>query len=758
LKVHLLLAIGLALGVAFLVAMAVPESPVTADPVCDRWVLGIDASDTSDCSDPAHPCLTVQYAIDQATDGDRICVADHSLAPGPTIYAENILITRTLTLDGKWEAACVDPSNLNCSFTPVVCEPERVVLDAQGMGRTITIRGPITPTVDCFTITGGDAAGLGGDPQPTVDNDAGGGIYSQDAAPLIINSVITGNYGCEICPVSYGRGGGIYLLNAPPSAVLSGNRIENNVADESTWGQGGGLMLRDSFAQVLNNVIQNNRAGHSAGDGGGIAVQGGGPTIAHNDILTNVGGVAVLGNGGGIFTWYTASVTIEDNLIQGNIALDGVSGSGLTSRGGGIYYSGAPGTSAIIRANTVRWNTAGRHDKGQGGGIYLEGLDPTSIVTDNTLIVNFAGETGGDGGGYYVQDSNLTLTGGRIEGNYGSPGGEGRGGGLFLNDSTVMVASAIITNNIAGGIDGFGRGGGAYISNTVTSLVGNQFLGNRAALYEPWPGSGGAVEMHNSPGSLFRANRFDRNRAPVYGGAIFLQASDGVTFQSNTFSRNTALQGGGGYVLYSNGVAFEANTIVDNTSSGGAGIYLYDSAARLDNNVVADNLLTGDGGGAGVWIEGNQALLRHNTIARNRNGSGVQVSSYWGGAGQVVLTNTILVSHTVGISVAVGSAATLEDTLWGAGPWANGQDWGGPGTIFTGTLNYAGDPAFADPASEDYHIGPGSAALDLGVDARVADDIDLQPRPYRAPDLGADEYWPPGTLTYLPLILRNSAR
>ena len=32
-----------------------------------------------------------------------------------------------------------------------------------------------------------------------------------------------------------------------------------------------------------------------------------------------------------------------------------------------------------------------------------------------------------------------------------------------------------------------------------------------------------------------------------------------------------------------------------------------------------------------------------------------------------VLTNTILVSHTVGISVSVGSTATLEATLWGSG-------------------------------------------------------------------------------------------
>ena len=46
-----------------------------------------------------------------------------------------------------------------------------------------------------------------------------------------------------------------------------------------------------------------------------------------------------------------------------------------------------------------------------------------------------------------------------------------------------------------------------------------------------------------------------------------------------------------------------------------------------------------------------------------------------------VLTNTILVSHTVGISVSVGSTATLEATLWGSGVWANGNDWGGSSSL-----------------------------------------------------------------------------
>ena len=123
--------------------------------------------------------------------------------------------------------------------------------------------------------------------------------------------------------------------------------------------------------------------------------------------------------------------------------------------------------------------------------------------------------------------------------------------------------------------------------------------------------------------------------------------------------------------------------------------------------------------------------LLHTTIARNHggDGSGIHVA---GAGSTVALTNTILVSHTVGITVAAGNTATLEATLWGTGTWANLTDWGGAGTIRTGTINLWGDPAFVDPDAGDYHIRFGSAAIDAGVDAGVTQDIDGERRPMGA--------------------------
>lgn len=71
----------------------------------------------------------------------------------------------------------------------------------------------------------------------------------------------------------------------------------------------------------------------------------------------------------------------------------------------------------------------------------------------------------------------------------------------------------------------------------------------------------------------------------------------------------------------------------------------------------------------------------------------------------------------------------------------------------SGTNPLDGDPRFVDPAGGDYHLGAGSAAIDVGVDAGVTIDIDGDPRPLGLPDIGADEYVV--ARIRLPLILRN---
>jgi hypothetical protein len=207
---------------------------------------------------------------------------------------------------------------------------------------------------------------------------------------------------------------------------------------------------------------------------------------------------------------------------------------------------------------------------------------------------------------------------------------------------------------------------------------------------------------------------------------------------------------GGGVYVISATATISNNRVFSNTGHFyGGGLYLdYYSDATLTNNVVADN--QADTAGSGLYIHNSSPRLLHTTIARNREGDGigVYVTNSESDYSTVALTNTILVSHSVGITVTAGNTATLESTLWHGNTSA---DWGGAGAI-NHSNDYTGDPRFD---ADGYHLMDGSAAIDKGMDVGVTTDIDGDSRPQgSAPDLGADELT---ANIYLPIILKNAS-
>ncbi len=319
-------------------------------------------------------------------------------------------------------------------------------------------------------------------------------------------------------------------------------------------------------------------------------------------------------------------------------------------------------------------------------------------------------------------------------------------GGIHVYSGSLTLINSSIYSNTAGW-----DGGGVQVSwYSRGTLVGNHIYGNTAISY-----SAGGVYLNNASHVILEDNRVYSNTAGNYGGGVYLWTSDDVTITGNHIYSNQALNRGGGvYLAHSTDVLLAGNSIHNNAAEyGGGGGYLYRSGdVTMTNNLVVENRLTAStGSGTALSLSRSSARLLHTTLARNTGGSGEgvrvdNVSMLW-------MTNTILVSHTVGISVTAGCTATLEATLWGTGTWANTTAWGGPGTIITHTPNIWGDPAFVDPEGGDYHIGPGSAAINGGVDAGLTTDIDGDPRPFGPlPDLGADECV--GHI-HLPLVVRN---
>jgi hypothetical protein len=239
-----------------------------------------------------------------------------------------------------------------------------------------------------------------------------------------------------------------------------------------------------------------------------------------------------------------------------------------------------------------------------------------------------------------------------------------------------------------------------------------------------------------------------------YGGGVYSFFSS-ATLNGNYISSNAAAQCGAGLYLDSGSAILDSNIISGNTVSigSGGGLAVVNSSATLTNTVIADNQSARNGGG--MYAENATGQFWHTTIARNVSGDGsglyvfrsapdvLRASGTSNYDSAIALTNTILVSQTVGITVTQGNTATLNGVLW----YGNAINYGGPGAIAV-TNDITSNPAFA---ADGYHLNSGSAAINAGVASGVAADIDSEPR-VGAPDLGADECV---LRVFLPIVLRQ---
>ncbi len=251
---------------------------------------------------------TIQAAIDAASGGDEVLVAQGS-------YYENIAMKgKNITLRS------LDPDD------PLVVE--NTVIDGDENGAVVTFSGTEVATcvIDGFTLTRGyEVSGGGGiDGQGTLatisnniikDNssyDSGAGIVSCDG--VIENNTITNNtsynYNC----------GGLYACD--------GHIRNNNIARNE--GQTGGLSYCDG-------IIEHNIISHNTGYFGGIYECE--ALILENQITHNTGYDV-----GGISGYYMSGCygDIRRNVISGNVSSNGI---------GGIYkYHG------VIDNNIVAFN------------------------------------------------------------------------------------------------------------------------------------------------------------------------------------------------------------------------------------------------------------------------------------------------------------------------------------------------------------------------------------------------------------------
>ncbi|MFO7743725.1 MAG: NosD domain-containing protein [Anaerolineae bacterium] len=403
----------------------------------------------------------------------------------------------------------------------------------------------------------------------------------------------------------------------------------------------------------------------------------------------------VLDAGGGMYS-HGASPIIVNNVITSNVASRSTWGCG-----GGLYLY--DGNGAVVRGNTIISNTATLSPTdGFGGGVYLDYSD--AIVIDNTIVDNIASPEGlARGGGLFLYYSDATVTGNTVISNTATRTSSGDGGGLFLEESNAIISGNVVAGNV-GSIDGWGQGGGLFISRSAATVSANAIQGNAGSV--TGYGCGGGIRLGFSP-ALIDGNTVVNNNAISSigigsGGGIYIWASRSFTLTNNVIAHNRAGGEGGGISVR-------------------AYLAAYPSHGVLVNNTIAENKL-GDAG-EGVWI---------------------------GQFSAITLTNNIIVSHAVGITNTIPASATVaaDHTLF----YGNGTNYGsgvGSTTEISGS-----DPLFENPAEWDYHLQPGSPAIDAGTTISwVIADIDGDRRPIGVGyDIGADEF---GWSIYLPVVLRG---
>jgi predicted outer membrane repeat protein len=566
----------------------------------------------------------------------------------------------------------------------------------------------------------------------TAEDGGGGGLFMWFDSTLSNTEFISNT-------ASFHGGGAYAGYSGNYKTAVNGGQFAHNTA-----AGGGGLYSDSSFTLSGTQVLSNTSV---KGNGGGAWTPGSADVLnayfAYNKVITG-------GNSGGLDTG--GVVTITNSTFNQNHTL---TGSGGGSGAGGkatltnvTYTQNSAGNLAggLISYDTVKV-TGGTFSDNQAqanwGGAFFAAQ--SFALTDTVVSHNTSAFAGG---GVAAQFGTGRVVGSRFDHNNATAGGWG--GAIYVGGPSLTISATQFLTNTASSY------GGGTTSN-VTTVTNTTYLGNSTQGY------GGGIECFGSAhvvGSLFQDNSAQKNGGGISCGSTLsitntqfihnlaqgdglvggggVAASQMINVYKSRFERNSAPSVRGGAIYAINGLNINDTQILGNTAGEGGGVYQAGGDGRLVNTLFARNDTSSATGDAlSLTSSGNVQILQ-TTIASPTlaNGSALFIN-----AGALTLANTIVASHTIGILL-TGGAVNADYNLY-FGDTINAQGGG-----ISNNHAVLGNPAFFNPAQDDYHLGAGSAAVNAGKNDGVNLDFDGDARPQGSGyDIGYDEAVPPEGLS-----------
>ncbi len=421
---------------------------------------------------------------------------------------------------------------------------------------------------------------------------------------------------------------------------------------------------------------------------------------------------------------YTSN--LRANLEMRGVAIQGIPGDGMSVLIEGFTIiqgnseSVGPGTCINYGSSTVL---------GCGGGIFAEGVDRLEL-RNNYITNNFASR--------------------------GATTAASLGGGIYAENVGQLVVKENVFHYNRAGEHGYGYGGGIFITNSGTTggiqIENNLFYGNDPSTDTDLT-MGGAIFTRNSEDVYIHHNVFSFQnqmfKKSIYGSAIYLIYTSNSYIYANSFNNNYGMSsirvdGLDGDMICK--VNIQMNKITREETAINIEIWGKIEALVANNFIGANDSTDWGGGAVGIYSIGGGTMgnpdiyAGYNTFALLSHGLYIEHDSDMNADKNIFtqIYQTAIYSTDPAYSI-----ITVNENLF-----HNNTQNG-----ITGTTYFTGDPLLVEPSTGDFHIQPGSAAIDKVYSWQGGIDIDGQVRPVGPEpnnfDIGADEYM---LQIFLPMI------